>query len=181
MDKILWSIFRFLSFFKILLLKMLWVRIWLFSKCLFWWLPQIRYASKLVIWKNVQIGKSVRFIGMITLWDNIFINEYGSINAWPDEDSSIRIDNDVMFGPGVFLQAGDHSFRKGELYRLSENWRKWAIHIKNNVWIWARTIILKWVTIGENCVIGAWSVVTKDVPDNTVYAGNPAKFIKDII
>ena len=55
-----------------------------------------------------------------------------------------------------------------------------AILIKKNAWIGAGAIILHGVTVGENSVVAAGSVVTKDVPDNTVVAGIPAKIIKNI-
>lgn len=59
---------------------------------------------------------------------------------------------------------------------------KYASHkpivIKDNVWIGERSRICKGVTIGENCVIGANSIVTKDIPDNCIAAGNPAKVVK---
>lgn len=55
------------------------------------------------------------------------------------------------------------------------------IVVKNDVYIGMNTIILPGVTIGNNCIIGAGSVVTKDVPDNSVYAGIPAKFIKTTV
>ena len=52
--------------------------------------------------------------------------------------------------------------------------------IENNVFIGAHCIILKGVSIGENSIIGAGSVVTKNVPANQIWAGNPAKFIRKI-
>lgn len=52
------------------------------------------------------------------------------------------------------------------------------VHIKKNVWIGANVTILPGVTVGENAIIGACSVVTKDVPANAVVVGNPAKVIK---
>ncbi|HTN20028.1 MAG TPA: DapH/DapD/GlmU-related protein [Pelobium sp.] len=55
-----------------------------------------------------------------------------------------------------------------------------SIHIGNDVWIGANAIILKGVTIGERSIIAAGSVVTKDVPANSIYGGNPAKLIKRI-
>ncbi|MDO5687279.1 MAG: acyltransferase [Neisseria sp.] len=54
------------------------------------------------------------------------------------------------------------------------------IEIKNNVYIGVRSIIMPGVTIGNNCIIAARSVITKNVPDNSVYGGMPAKFIKTI-
>lgn len=54
------------------------------------------------------------------------------------------------------------------------------VHIKKNAWIGAATTILPGVTIGENAVVGAASVMTKDVPDNAVVVGNPAKVIRTI-
>lgn len=62
----------------------------------------------------------------------------------------------------------------------SENRLCAPVEIKHNAFIGARCIILKGVTIGENSVIGAGSVVTKSVPANQVWAGNPAKFIRNI-
>lgn len=53
--------------------------------------------------------------------------------------------------------------------------------IKSNAFIGAHSIILKGVTIGENSIIGAGSVVTKSVPDNQIWAGNPARFIREIL
>lgn len=134
----------------------------------------------ITIKKGVQIGKSVRLVWNIHIGNHVFINEYSSINAGINKESAIDIGDDVMFGPGVFLQSWDHAFRKGELYRIAENGKKGNISIWKNVWVGAKAIILKGVTIGDNSVIWAWSVVTKDVPSNVVYAGNPAKFIKNI-
>ncbi|GAM69539.1 galactoside O-acetyltransferase [Vibrio sp. JCM 19236] len=56
--------------------------------------------------------------------------------------------------------------------------KKAPVHIKTGAWIGGFSIILKGVTIGENSVVGAGSVVTKNIPDNEVWAGNPAVFIK---
>jgi acetyltransferase-like isoleucine patch superfamily enzyme len=52
------------------------------------------------------------------------------------------------------------------------------VHIKRNVWIGVNVTILPGVTIGENAVVGAGTVVTKDVPDNAVVVGNPARVIR---
>lgn len=54
------------------------------------------------------------------------------------------------------------------------------IHIKRNAWIGARVNILPGVTIGENAIVGTGSVVTKDIPDNCVAVGVPAKIVKEV-
>ncbi len=54
------------------------------------------------------------------------------------------------------------------------------ILIKDHAFIGAHSIILKGVTIGENAIVGAGSVVTKSIPDNEIWGGNPARFIKDV-
>lgn len=54
------------------------------------------------------------------------------------------------------------------------------IHIKRNAWIGARVNILLGVTIGENAIVGTGSVVTKDIPDNCVAVGVPAKIVKEV-
>ena len=54
------------------------------------------------------------------------------------------------------------------------------IHIKKNAWIDANATILQGVTIGENSVVASGAVVSKDVPDNTIVGGVPAKFIKTL-
>ena len=61
-------------------------------------------------------------------------------------------------------------------YNTKQRSQKWKI--KKNVWIGVNVTILPGVTIGENAIVGACSVVTKDVPDNTVVVGNPARVIK---
>lgn len=181
MDKFLWNLMRILSFPKILYFKILWLNIWLWSKSNFFWWPKFRYHKLIKIGENFQLWRYSRMTGNIEIWNNVFLNEFTSINAGVSIESKITLWDDVMFGPWCFLQSGDHSFKKWELYRLAEWWKSKPIIIGNNVWIWAKSIILKWVKIWDNSVIWAGSVVTKNIPPNVVAVWNPAKVIKEII
>ncbi len=97
---------------------------------------------------------------------------------------SITIGNNVMIGGGAKIydtdfHSIDHTIR-GKNRIDQQNTKRVPVIIKNNAFIGAYSLILKGVTVGENSVIGAGSVVTKSVPDNQIWAGNPAKFIKNI-
>ncbi|MFC4653144.1 sugar O-acetyltransferase [Lactococcus nasutitermitis] len=103
---------------------------------------------------------------------------YANLDCLFLDVNKIIIGNHVMLGPRVALYTAGHptvaKVRNTELeFGL-------PIVIKDNVWVGGSTTILPGVTIGENAVIGAASVVTKDVPANTIVAGNPAKIIRQI-
>ena len=84
----------------------------------------------------------------------------------------ITIGNDVAIADDVLIRDNDgHEIIDG-------NCEKSKIHIGNHVWIGARATILKGVTIGDGSIIAAGSIVTKDVPERAIVAGNPAKVIK---
>lgn len=88
----------------------------------------------------------------------------------------IKIGNDVEFAPKVHILAHD-----GSLNRTSMKYTKVGlVNIGNNVFIGAGSIVLPNVTIGNNVIIGAGSIVNKDIPDNTVAAGNPAAVLCSI-
>jgi acetyltransferase-like isoleucine patch superfamily enzyme len=98
--------------------------------------------------------------------------------------SSITIGNDVIIGPEVMIITGNHRYDLvgRTMYSLTNNEKNanddLPVVIENDVWIGARSIILKGVTIGEGSIVGAGSVVTKSVPPYSIAAGNPAKVIK---
>jgi len=96
--------------------------------------------------------------------------------------TKITIDDEVQIGAGSCLWDNDfHPIDPNlRLKSKTDNYQTKEIHIKRNVFIGARSIILKGVTIGENSVIGAGSVIVSDVPNNCIYAGNPARLIKNI-
>ncbi len=84
----------------------------------------------------------------------------------------ISIGDDVTLATGVKLLAHDASTAK-----TGVNTKVGIVKIENNVFIGCNSIVLPNVRIGNNVVVGAGSVVTHDIPDNSVFAGNPAKYI----
>jgi acetyltransferase-like isoleucine patch superfamily enzyme len=95
----------------------------------------------------------------------------------------IIIENHVKIGGGVCIYDTDFHSLNPDIRKSSEDLKhrkQKEILIKENAFIGAHSIILKGVTIGKNSIVGAGSVVTKSIPDNEIWAGNPAKFIKKI-
>jgi len=87
----------------------------------------------------------------------------------------IHIGNNVTIAPQAFILAHDASTKQ-----LIGYTRIGKIVIKDNVFIGARAMIMPGVTIGENSIIGAMSVVTKDIPPDSIAVGNPAKVVQNI-
>jgi acetyltransferase-like isoleucine patch superfamily enzyme len=108
--------------------------------------------------RNTKIGKNV-FVN----FDCTFLDLGGII-----------IDDNVMLAPKVSLLSEGHPIAVNDRQTLTVG----KIHIKRNAWIGAHATILQGVTIGENAVVAAGAVVSKDVPANTVVGGIPAKHIK---
>lgn len=99
----------------------------------------------------------------------------------PGKNGSIIIENDVMLGAGIHIYVANHIYDRNESNIIEQGHHEAkTVHLKEGCWIGANVTILPGVTIGNNAVVGAGSIVTKSVPDRTVYAGNPAKLIKKI-
>lgn len=104
---------------------------------------------------------------------NVFINQ----NCTFYDLGGLEIADDVMIGPNVSLITTGHPLEPSQ--RRSTTVGK-PILISRNVWVAAGATIIGGVTIGENSVVAAGSVVTRDVPPNTLVAGNPARVIRSI-
>ncbi|MEH6946232.1 sugar O-acetyltransferase [Bacillus sp. JJ634] len=90
----------------------------------------------------------------------------------------IRIGDNCLIAPGVHIYTATHPLDPTE--RISGAECGLPVHIGHNVWIGGRAVINPGVKIGNNVVIASGAVVTKDVPDNVVAGGNPAKIIKQM-
>ena len=95
----------------------------------------------------------------------------------------IKIGNNVMLGGGVCIYDTDFHSLDSNLRRDAQTDRNHKVMkevlIEDNVFIGAHSLVLKGVTIGKNAIVGAGSVVTKSIPANQIWAGNPAKYIRD--
>lgn len=95
--------------------------------------------------------------------------------------NKVVIGKNCLFGPGVLIiDNNSHNISVDPVNRRTKEIADSPVIIGDNVWIGSRSIILKGVHIGDNAVIAAGAVVTKDVPANQLYGGNPAKFIKSL-
>lgn len=94
------------------------------------------------------------------------------------DDTHIYVGDYTMFGPNVVVATAGHPIlpelrEKGLQYNV-------PVHIGKNCWLGAGVIVVPGVTIGDNVVIGAGSIVTKDIPDNSVAVGNPCRVLRGV-
>jgi galactoside O-acetyltransferase len=111
---------------------------------------------------NVHFGKGV----------------YANFNLTCVDDTHIYVGDYTKFGPNVVLATAGHPILpelRPDAYQFNL-----PIHIGRNCWLGAGVIVLPGITIGDNSVIGAGSVVTKDIPANVVAVGNPCKVLREI-
>ena len=134
--------------------------------------------------KNTEIRPGVYAItcSRISIGDNVVIRPGTVLGADPvHSEGCITIEDDVLMGVGVHIYTTDHEFTDLSKPIIAQGDKPAAaVLIKKGSWIGANAILLPGVTIGEHCVIGAGSIVTKSVPDFSVAAGNPAKVIRGI-
>ena len=157
-------------------------------------LPIIRLGkkSRLIIGDNFKMndGNKNNFIGrdgkcILHVLDNAEIligDNVGMSSSAIVAKKIIMLGNNIRIGGNVVIYDHDfHSLKAKERLSKHDIGVKTApVNIEDNVFIGAHSIILKGVRIGKNSVVGAGSVVTKSIPDNEIWAGNPAKFIKKL-
>jgi acetyltransferase-like isoleucine patch superfamily enzyme len=124
--------------------------------------------------KNFKMGSNVILYNYreIEVGDNVFIGDGTTIGG----NVPVRIGNNVMFGPEVMIRGGDHNMEVIgiPMAKVKHGGTNLPIVIEDDVWIGTRVIILKGVTISEGAVIGAGSIVTRDVLPYTINIGSPS-------
>lgn len=139
--------------------------------------PHIVNQGRMTIGSRVRLDSTVAMLELVSLpgghleiGDNVFINHGTSIVS----SAHVRIGRDSLIGTHVMVM--DCDFHNVETKEWDTTGR--PVLIGERVWLANRAIVLKGITIGDDAVVGAGSVVTRDVPPRTVVAGNPARVIR---
>ena len=105
-------------------------------------------------------------------------NIYANFNLTLVDDTHIYVGDCTMFGPNVVVATAGHPIcpeLREQLYQYNA-----PIRVGRNCWLGANVVVVPGVTIGDNVVVGAGSVVTHDLPDNVVAVGNPCRILREI-
>ena len=109
-----------------------------------------------------------------TMGDHVFLNNL----CYIIDNNEVHIGHHAMIGPCVQFYTAAHLLQAEPRNRGLEVAKR--IVVEDNVWIGGGAILLPGVTVGRNAVVGAGAIVSRDVPPNTVVAGNPARVIREI-
>lgn len=123
--------------------------------------------------RNVNIDKNATINTHIYIGDNSGIGENARIQG------ELHIGNNVMMGAECIVYTKNHAFSNLDTPMMYQGYLETKpVYIEDDVWIGGRVIILPGRRIGKGAIVGAGSVVTKDVPDYAIVGGNPAKVLK---
>ncbi len=134
------------------------------------------FCGKLILkecGKNVNIEKGAQFSSEVSLGDNSGIGVDSTIASY------VTIGNNVMMGPECMIYTQNHAYSDLDVPMCQQGYSEARpVVIDDDVWIGSRVIILPGVHIGRGSIIGAGSVVTKNVEEYTIVGGNPAHLLK---
>ena len=118
-----------------------------------------------------KIGRNTKIDSYVYIEEGVTIGHDCKIRPFVFIPTGITIGDNVFIGPGVMFTNDKHPRAHGE------DWKLLPTTVKSNASVGAGVTIAPGVTIGENSLIGAGAVVTRDVPDNAIVVGNPAKVV----
>lgn len=127
------------------------------------------------IGKEISISNNVRITGKVEIGNGTSIAQNCSISG---EKVGVYLGENCMIAPGCVIVAFNHGFDQKDVPMVNQKKIEKAIYIEDDVWIAANCTITCGVRIGKGCIIGANSVVNKDVPPYAISGGVPAKIIK---
>ena len=139
----------------------------------------IRIGAGTVVREHAWLngGRAEGSAPVLTIGDGCYVGRFAHVNA----AHGVVIEDKVLIADRVYISDIDHEYRKSGLPVIDQGVRsKGPVRLKSGCWIGAGAVILPGVTVGRNAVVGANSVVVKDVPDFTVVGGVPAKVLKEI-
>lgn len=114
--------------------------------------------------------------GEVIVGNNVFFNNYCSLNA----NERITIGDGTIFGENVRVYDHNHCYRNPDVPIKEQGFTSAPVSIGKHCWIASNVVILKGVTIGDNCVIGAGCVIHKDVPANTVVVNKQELQLREV-
>lgn len=118
-----------------------------------------------------SVGKNCKIDAFVYIEEGVVIGDNCKVRPFVFIPTGVTIEDNVFVGPGV-------SFTNDKYPRVKGTWKMLRTLIKKGASIGARSVILPGVTVGEGALVGAGSVVTKDVSERAVVIGNPARFIR---
>jgi acetyltransferase-like isoleucine patch superfamily enzyme len=143
----------------------------------FYGYSHVRERRKLTLGKGTGLAPnvSIRNGQRISIGSGCHIGERSFLWAG-DSAGRIRIGNTVSLAPEVFITASDYAFERGVPFREQTKTEQDVV-IGDDVWLGVRVVVTAGVTIGDGCIVGAASVVTRDLPPNSIAVGVPARVI----
>ena len=147
--------------------------------------PDVRLGSNVKLAKFINlygctIGDNVKIGAFVEIQKNAFVGSNCKISSHTFICEGVTIEDDVFIGHGVAFinDSFPRATVAGGGLQTEADWKVEKTLVKKGASIGSGATILSKVTIGENAIVGAGSVVTKDVPPNAIVVGNPAKFLR---
>jgi acetyltransferase-like isoleucine patch superfamily enzyme len=138
--------------------------------------------SKFINLYGCEIGDNTKIGAFVEIQKNATVGKNCKVSSHSFVCEGVIIEDNVFIGHGVTFINDSYpraTTPDGEL-QTEKDWRVETTVVKRGASIGSGSTILSKVVIGENAIVGAGSVVTRDVPPNTIVAGNPAKFLRSI-